>query len=309
MSSPRVLSELVTEDGRQIAVLTLNRPDELNPLDHATIGELGEALDTVKAKGEANVVVVTGAGRAFSAGGDLKAYQDLYRRPSAFESFLSDFAAVCDRLESSHFVSIAMVNGTCVAGGLELVLSCDLTVMADDAKIGDSHLRFAQLPGAGGSQRLVRAIGPARARAWILSGAHYSAQAALTAGLVAEVVSSTELRRRTLQLAATIATFSPLAVRHAKNLLNLVDGRTTGGRARPRSGLCDDFVRCDRGFERLCRTACTELPGRMIRLYGSHCHIVIVSRRVDEGLFVRKWGAHAGTRSPNLRPPRPRRDR
>jgi enoyl-CoA hydratase len=242
MSLPRVLSELVTEDDRQIVVLTLNRPDELNPLDHATIGELGEALDYVRAMGEANVVVVTGAGRAFSAGGDLKAYQDLYRRPSAFTSFLSDFAAVCDRLESSPFVSIAMVNGTCVAGGLELVLSCDLTVMADDAKIGDSHLRFAQLPGAGGSQRLVRAIGPTRARAWILSGAHYSAQAALTAGLIAEVVPSTELRRRTLQLAATIAAFSPLAVRHAKSLLNLAESSSMGERLAAERALVHEYA-------------------------------------------------------------------
>jgi enoyl-CoA hydratase len=242
MSSPRVLHELVTENDRHIALLTLNRPDQLNPLDHATIVELGEALDAVTAAGQASVVVITGAGKAFSAGGDLKAYQDLYRRPAAFSAFLSDFAAVCDRLEHSAFVSIAMVNGTCVAGGLELILSCDLALMADDAVIGDSHLRFAQLPGAGGSQRLVRAIGATQARAWILSGAHYSAEAARAAGLIAEVVPPVDLRRRTLQLAATIAGYSPLAVRYAKSLLHLAESSSMQDRLNAERALVQEYA-------------------------------------------------------------------
>jgi enoyl-CoA hydratase len=139
-------------------------------------------------------------------------------------------------------VSIAMVNGTCVAGGLELVLSCDLTVMASDAVIGDSHLRFAQLPGAGGSQRLVRAVGPARARAWILSGAHYSAEAAMAAGLVAEVVTPDLLRGRTLQLATTIAGYSPLAVRRAKTLLDLAEQASMDARLAAERSLVHDYA-------------------------------------------------------------------
>jgi enoyl-CoA hydratase len=239
---PRVVRETVSEDDQQIEVLTLDRPQQMNPLDHRTIVELGEALDAVVADGSSNVVVITGAGKVFSAGGDLKAYQDLYRNRVAFDSFLSDFAAVCDRLEQGPLVSIAMVNGTCVAGGLELVLSCDLTLMADDAVIADGHLRFGQLPGAGGSQRLVRAIGPTQARAWILTGGHYSAEAAMTAGVISEVVPSAQLRQRTLQLASTISAYSPLAVRHAKTLLNLAESATLADRLAAERALVGDYA-------------------------------------------------------------------
>jgi enoyl-CoA hydratase len=226
MTDSLVIEASHERDGARIAVLTLNRPDQRNPLDHDTIHALTESIDRIVVDTTTRVVVITGAGSAFSAGGDLKKYQDLYRDRDRFECFLGDFATLCDRLERAPFVSVAMVNGTCVAGGLELVLACDLVVMSEDATIGDGHLRFGQLPGAGGSQRLVRAIGPARARAWILSGRLYSAAEAATSGLVADVWPRSELEARTLELASVISRHSPLAVRRARELLALADSET-----------------------------------------------------------------------------------
>ena len=217
---PLLLTEIVALDAGDVAVLTLDRPEQRNPLDWGTVRELRAALSAVTAAG-ARAVIVTGNGPAFSAGGDLKGYLDLYERPGDFAAFLDDLAGVCDTLERGPLPSIAMVNGTCVAGGLELALSCDLVVLADDARVGDGHLRFGQLPGAGGSQRLVRAIGPQRAREWLLTGELHTAQVAYAAGLAAAVVPGAELRARTLALAQLVCRHSPLALRRAKELIAL----------------------------------------------------------------------------------------
>src|SRR4029077_18457155 len=106
-------------------VLTLQRPDERNPLDHTTVAQLRGLLDHADADPAIRVVIIPGAGPAFSAGGDLRAYIDLYRNPPAFRAFLDEFRALNARLEHGRYVSIAMVNGACVAGGLELALACD----------------------------------------------------------------------------------------------------------------------------------------------------------------------------------------
>jgi enoyl-CoA hydratase/carnithine racemase len=219
--SGSVRTEIITAGAGRVGMLTLDRPDQRNPLDHGTVSALLCALDDLEEAPGVSAVVLTGNGPAFSAGGDLKAYRDLYARPLAFAAFLTDFAALCDRLERGPFVSIAMVNGSCVAGGLELLLACDLAVMADDATIGDGHLAFGQLPGAGGSQRLVHAVGQRTARRLVLTATMVSAAEAHTLGLVAEVCPAAELRERTLAIAAGTANFSPLAVRHAKTLLDL----------------------------------------------------------------------------------------
>jgi enoyl-CoA hydratase len=238
----RILTEAFHERERGgIAVLTLNRPEHRNPLDHDTLRALIAAIDRIVVEAT-RVVVITGAGSAFSAGGDLKKYQELYRDGDRFDRFLDDFAALCDRLEGGPFVSIAMVNGTCVAGGLELVLACDLVVMAHDAKIGDGHLRFGQLPGGGGSQRLVRAIGPARARAWILSGRLYSADEAAASGLVSDVWPRAELEARTLELASMISAHSPLAVRRARELLAIADSETLPDRLEQERRVVHDYA-------------------------------------------------------------------
>jgi enoyl-CoA hydratase len=218
-----VLRQKTEVDGHGIVTLTLNRPRERNPLDGTTLEVLRDLLIELSGDDTTRAVVITGAGPAFSAGGDLKAYQTLYRAPEEFARFLDTFRQVCDLLERSPAVTVAMVNGACVAGGLELALAGDLVTMADSAMIGDGHLRFGQLPGAGGSQRLVRAIGRQRARHWLLSARLFDAPAALAAGLVVGTFPAEQLRAETLALLAPILGQSPLAVAKMKELIRLAD--------------------------------------------------------------------------------------
>jgi enoyl-CoA hydratase len=216
-----VLEERIAEGSATILLLTLNRGDDRNPFDRDTVRKLSEILDQAARAPDVRVVVLTGSGPAFSAGGDMKGYVSLYRDPAAFRAFQEDFATLCDSLERRDLLSIAMINGACVAGGLEVALACDLIVLAEEAQIGDGHLRFGQLPGAGGSQRLCRAIGIQRAREMLLTGRLYSAQEAANFGLAHTVVPLADLRETTLSLAREVSAFSALGVREMKRLVNI----------------------------------------------------------------------------------------
>lgn len=202
-------------------ILTLSRGESRNPVDSATARALRGFLTEADADANVRAVVLTGEGSAFSAGGDLRGYLTLYRDEAAFRAFLDDFAEVCLLLERGRYASFAMVNGACVAGGLELLLACDVAIAAATAKIGDGHLQFGQLPGAGGSQRLCRAIGLQKAKELLLTGRLLAADEALAIGLVARVVPPAELRATTLALVAEIAAHSPLAVERMKALVAL----------------------------------------------------------------------------------------
>jgi enoyl-CoA hydratase/carnithine racemase len=221
-----VLVERLRSHGAEIAVLTFNRPDQRNPIDKITIKALRDLIAGLSEPGGPRAIILTGAGDTFSAGGDLKGYQSLYRDPVAFRAFMDDFDATCELIENSPVAVIAMINGTCVAGGLELALACDSIVVADEARIGDGHLRFAQLPGAGGSQRLVRAIGVQRARHWLLTGRLFNAQAAVDSGLAASRAPAAELREHTLALAAGMTERSPLAFARMKALINIAENHS-----------------------------------------------------------------------------------
>jgi enoyl-CoA hydratase/carnithine racemase len=204
-------------------VLTLQRPDARNPLDHETVTSMRALTEEADADPLVRVLIVTGSGSAFSAGGDLRAYIELYRTESAFRAFLDEFRLLNARMEHGRFVSIAMVNGACVAGGLELALACDLVTVADDAPIGDGHLATGQIDGAGGSQRLVRALGMQRATQLLLTGHLWTGAEAAAAGLALFSAPADDLRERTLTLAAELAAHSPIAVKHMKTLLGYSD--------------------------------------------------------------------------------------
>jgi enoyl-CoA hydratase/carnithine racemase len=218
------LTELVSVEDVALShgtarVLTLERPDDRNPLDHATVTRLRALAEDADADAAVAVLIITGAGLAFSAGGDLRAYADLYREPAAFREFLDEFRVLNARMEHGRFVSIAMVNGACVAGGLEFALACDLITVADEARIGDGHLGTGQINGAGGSQRLVRALGVQRAKQLLLTGRLWTGVEAADAGLAVFSAPAAALRDRTLKLAAELAVHSPLAVKHMKTLV------------------------------------------------------------------------------------------
>jgi len=203
------------------ARLTLARADKLNPLDWATVRELKAAVAAIEARADIFAVVVTGRGRSFSAGGDLDGYIHLYKNPDKFSAFLEDFFDMLNAIEASSKIYIAAINGVCVAGGLELLLACDLVIAAESAKIGDGHLNFGQLPGAGGSQRLPRAIGMLRAKKLMLTGDLVSAIEAWDMGLVTDVVPDAELDAAAAALVAKLGDKSRAGLRGAKHLANL----------------------------------------------------------------------------------------
>lgn len=210
---------LIVEKAAGVASITLNRPGQMNALDWSTVRALGAAFRELEADKATRVLVITGKGKAFSAGGDLESYRSLYRRPDDFRRFLEDFFHVLGSLEKSRVVVIAAVNGYCLAGGLELMLACDLAVASAEARIGDAHLNFGQLPGAGGSQRLPRAIGAQRARDLMYTGRWVSGSEAERIGLVARVVPANELMPAVRALAGEILQKSPAGVAGAKRLL------------------------------------------------------------------------------------------
>jgi len=202
--------------------ITLARPQAFNALTPAIIAGLDRALDQVDADAGLRCLVVTGSGRAFCAGADLMAILAASRDASAEAAtggFLRDVGRVFSRLQALRVPTLAAVNGIAVAGGLELLLSCDMALAADTAMLGDGHANFGQIPGGGGTLRLPRRIGAARARYLMLTGLNIDARRAEGWGLVDEVVPAGELVARATALAAVFASHSPLVLARIKQLV------------------------------------------------------------------------------------------
>jgi enoyl-CoA hydratase/carnithine racemase len=219
MAGPTLRNIELQFDG-EVARLTLSRADKLNPLDWGTVRELKDAVANIETRREVFAVVITGRGRSFSAGGDLEGYLTLYRKPDQFAAFLDDFYKMLTAIEASEKIYVAAVNGLCVAGGIELLLACDLAIGADTARIGDGHLNFGQLPGAGSSQRLPRAVGLLRAKHLMLTGELLSAADAHQIGLINEVVSEAELDAAVNRLLDKMRPKSRVGLSSAKHLAN-----------------------------------------------------------------------------------------
>ena len=208
------------------ALITLQRPEALNPIDSAMLEALDAAIDSVEARrsgaGDVRAILVTGAGRAFSAGGDLKGYQTLQQDPVAFPHFVQELHRIFGRLRTGPLPAIALVNGVAVAGGLELILNCDFALAARSARIGDGHLNFGQMGGGGVLTLLPRAVGRARATELMLSGRLLTAAEAAEWGLVSRVVDDDALLAEGLAVVAGIAVKSPLAVANAKQVMHRI---------------------------------------------------------------------------------------
>ncbi|TSD62382.1 enoyl-CoA hydratase/isomerase family protein [Aeromicrobium piscarium] len=229
-STPTVLVDRMSIDGtdQQMALVTLNRPDEMNPLDWDTVKDLGETFAELEQDRDVRVVAITGAGRAFSAGGDMKKYATLQRDSVDFPQFLEDIHRIFSGISQSAKPYVALVNGVAVAGGIELVLSCDVVVASTKARIGDAHLVFGQMGGGGALTLLPRAIGPVRARELVLSGRMMDAREAMDVGLVSRIAEPDELVAAGLSFAAEVAAKSPLAVANAKRTMNAAWSEGTG---------------------------------------------------------------------------------
>jgi enoyl-CoA hydratase len=209
-------------DDAAAAVLTLNRPDQLNAMNWEMIKQFDAAVTEASADPGVRVVLITGAGRAFSAGGDLKSYVELQRDAERFPRFVADLHEAFGRLRTLDVPVVALVNGVTAAGGLELLLNCDLAFAAASARIGDAHLNFGQMGGGGVLTLLPRLVGIQRAAELIFSGKFLSADEAASWGLVSTVVPDDELLAHGLDFARDVASKSPLAVANAKYVMNTV---------------------------------------------------------------------------------------
>lgn len=213
-------ARVILEETAPVAQLRLNRPKERNPLDWATIKELRAAVARIDANPDIRMVVVSGAGGTFSAGGDLKGYVDLYQKPDEFRAFLEDFNQLLEHMERSKKIFIAVVQGFCVAGGVELLLACDISIAVASARIGDGHVNFGQLPGAGGSQRLLRTIGPLKTKLLMMTGDLIPAAEAYALGLLSKVVPDDQLDATLEALLAKMLAASQAGLSGAKHLIN-----------------------------------------------------------------------------------------
>lgn len=212
-------TRLLFEKRNGIAKITLNRPDILNALDVQARLELLEALRDVEGDDAIRVVILTGAGdRAFCVGADLRIFKGM--TPSEARRYVKLAKAATHKLETLRKPVIAMVNGFALGGGLEIVLACDLAVAADSARFGQTEVNVGLVPGAGGTQRLPRAVGARKAKQLIFTGEQIDAQEALRLGLVNQVVPAAELEKATMALATKLMEKSPVILRFAKEALS-----------------------------------------------------------------------------------------
>lgn len=214
-------SAVLLDIRNNVAWVTLNRPDALNAMSPALLDGINAAIDGIDADGNVRAVVFTGAGRAFCAGGDLTFFKTAINDdPQGFVQFAGYAQTTLRRIEMLAMPVIAAVNGFAVAGGLELILCCDLVIAVSSAKIGDGHANFGIIPGGGSSIRLPRKIPTALAKRLLLTGNLLPAAVMKEYGLVNEVVPDDQLMAEVEKLVAEITKNSPLGLRWIKKLIN-----------------------------------------------------------------------------------------
>jgi enoyl-CoA hydratase len=204
-----------------IAVVTIDRPDALNALNADVLAELHIAAVALAARADLRVVVLTGAGRAFVAGADIRSMLDM--TPEQAEAFAKAGHRTMSAVAAIPVPVIAAVNGFALGGGLELALSCDLIYMSEKAKVGLPEVGLGLIPGFGGTQRLGRLIGPHAARELTYTGKQLDAQQSLALGLALAVFPLDTFMEEVMKVAAQIAQRGPLAIRTAKQCME--DGR------------------------------------------------------------------------------------
>jgi enoyl-CoA hydratase len=207
---------IIVETRGRVGVIRLNRPQALNALNSAMIGEIAAAVDAFEADAAIGCMVVTGSDKAFAAGADIKEMAS----KTYMEAFMSDFAATWDRVAHARKPVIAAVAGFALGGGCELAMQCDLIIAADTARFGQPEIKLGIIPGIGGTQRLTRAVGKAKSMDLILTGRMMDAAEAERAGLVARVVPAADLMAEAMKVAEAIAALSLPSVMVAKEAVN-----------------------------------------------------------------------------------------
>ncbi|MBI3760313.1 MAG: enoyl-CoA hydratase/isomerase family protein [Chloroflexi bacterium] len=207
---------ILTETRERVGLVRLNRPKELNALNSMVMEELAVALEEFDRDPGIGCMVVTGDERAFAAGADIKEMAGA----TTVEMVQRDAIARWDRLKRIKKPIVAAVSGFCLGGGNELATACDLIVASETARFGQPEINLGVMPGAGGTQRLTRAVGKALAMEMVLNGRFITADEALRAGLVNRVVPVEVYLDEAVKLAGEIAARAPLAVRFAKEAVN-----------------------------------------------------------------------------------------
>jgi len=224
-----VYQNILLETKDRISILTVNRPDKRNALNQPTRDEIVHALDTLRSSTDSRVLIVTGAGdKAFIAGADINEFEG---RTSLTQRDAMKGLRLFDSVEEFPKPVIAMINGFCLGGGLEVALACDLRFASENAKLGQPEINLGIIPGGGGTQRLTRLVGEGKSMELILTGDLIDAAHAKEIGLVNDVYAVNELRDRVYALAARIAEKSPIALRMAKEAVK------TAARTNLREGL------------------------------------------------------------------------
>ncbi|MBM3141507.1 MAG: enoyl-CoA hydratase/isomerase family protein [Chloroflexi bacterium] len=203
------------EDG--VCIITLNRPDRLNAINFQLAFELNEVLDKIDQDEGARTVILTGAGRGFCAGADIKEMAD----PNAKRLPIGMRYTFFNKLEDLGKPVIAAINGPCNGGGLEIALCCDFRIASEAANFGLGEVKLGVIPAGGGTARLPRLIGPARAKEFLYFGNRVDAQQAYQIGLVNKVVTSEELMAEAKNWAAELAERPPLSLKMLKYCVNL----------------------------------------------------------------------------------------
>lgn len=201
---------------QHIALIRLNRPKVLNALSTQLMEDVVDALSALDKDKDVRVVILTGNDRAFAAGADIGQMVEA----TPIDQITDDRFRTWKMLPMFTKPLIAAVNGFALGGGCELAMSCDFIIAGDTAKFGQPEIKIGTTPGAGGTQRLTRALGKSKAMLMILTGDMMSAQEAMATGLVARVVPAETLLQETLEVAKTIANRAPVAVRLCKESVN-----------------------------------------------------------------------------------------
>jgi enoyl-CoA hydratase len=207
---------IIVETKGRVGVIRLNRPNALNALNRALIAELTLAIDGFEADANIGCMLITGSEKAFAAGADIKEMAD----KSFIDAYGGNFAADWDRVARARKPVVAAVAGFALGGGCELAMQCDIVIAADTAKFGQPEIKLGVIPGIGGTQRLTRALGKAKAMDLVLTGRMMDAAEAERSGLVARIVPAANLMDEAMKLAETIAALSLPSVMAGKEAVN-----------------------------------------------------------------------------------------
>jgi enoyl-CoA hydratase len=212
------LKTILYEKDAGVGIITLNRPKALNALNDELINELTILMDDIGSDNEVQAVIITGGERAFAAGGDIAFMANADSLQA--EKFVEAIRVAFDKIDRLDKPVIAAISGLALGGGSELALACDIRIAAEGSSIGQPEINLGIIPGAGGTQRLTRTVGPGWAKYMVMTGLPISADTALKIGFITKVVPKEQLMDEAKKIANIMAVKSPLAMKAAKRCVN-----------------------------------------------------------------------------------------